>query len=98
MPGVLLSEMLVTTPMSCYASGSERKVEVREMETVRYFHLLTCMITLRSAFPVRMSYRVKVRSDPILARTDASDKLNRTDVIVSVEVGNVRFEIGAVLP
>lgn len=59
---------------------------------------LTCMITLRSAFPVRMSYRVKVRSDPTLARMDASDGLNRTDVIVSAEVGNVRLEIGAVLP
>ena len=56
------------------------------------------MTTLRSAFPVRTSYRVKVRSDPTLARTDASDRLNRTEVIVSVEVGNVRFEIGAVLP
>ena len=56
------------------------------------------MITLRSAFPVRMSYSVKVRSDPMLASTDASDKLNRTEVIVSVEVWNVRFEIGAVLP
>ena len=56
------------------------------------------MITLRSAFPVRISYSVKVRSDPMLARTDASDKLNRTEVIVSVEVGKVRFEIGAVLP
>lgn len=60
--------------------------------------MLTCMITLRSAFPVRISYRVKVRSDPTVARTDASDKLNRTQVIVSVEVGNVRLEIGAVLP
>ena len=59
---------------------------------------LTCMITLRSAFPVRMSYSVNVRSDPTLARMDASDKLNRTEVTVSVEVGNVRFEIGAVLP
>lgn len=55
------------------------------------------MITLRSAFPVRMSYRVKVRSDPTLARMDASDKLNRTEVIVSVEVGKVRLEIGTVL-
>ena len=56
------------------------------------------MITLRSAFPVRISYSVKVRSDPTLASTDASDRLNLTEVIVSVEVGNVRFEIGAVLP
>lgn len=56
------------------------------------------MITLRSAFPVRISYSVKVRSDPTLARTDGSDRLNLTEVIVSVDVGNVRFEIGAVLP
>jgi len=33
----------------------------------------------------------------MLARTDGSAMLNRTDVIVSVEVGNVRFETGALL-
>ena len=55
-------------------------------------------MTIRlSAFPVRMSYNVKVRSEPILARTDDSAMLKRTDVIVSVEVGNVRFETGALL-
>jgi len=56
--------------------------------------LLICMTTLRSAFPVRISYNVKVRSEPMLARTLDSDKLNRTQVIVSVEVGNVIFDIG----
>ena len=55
------------------------------------------MTTRLSAFPVRMSYKVNVRSEPILARTDDSAILKRTDVIVSVEVGNVRFETGALL-
>ena len=55
------------------------------------------MITLRSAFPVRMSYSVKVRSEPMLARTDDSLRLKRMAVIVSVEVGKVIFEIGALL-
>lgn len=55
------------------------------------------MTTRRSAFPVRMSYKVNVRSEPMLARTDDSAMLKRTDVIVSVEVGNVRFETGALL-
>ena len=55
------------------------------------------MITLRSAFPVRMSYRVKVLSDPRLARTDDSLRLKRTVVIVSDDVGNVKFDIGALL-
>ena len=55
------------------------------------------MITLRSAFPVRMSYNVKVRSEPMLARTDDSLRLKRRAVIVSVEVGKVIFEIGALL-
>lgn len=57
----------------------------------------TCMTTLRSAFPVRMSYNVNVRSVPILARTDGSEALKRTSVIVSTEVGNVKFDIGALL-
>jgi hypothetical protein len=55
------------------------------------------MITLRSAFPVRMSYNVNVRSEPMLARTDDSLRLKRMAVIVSVEVGKVIFEIGALL-
>ena len=55
------------------------------------------MTTLRSAFPVRISYNVNVRSDPILARTDGSLKLNRTAVIVSVDVGKVRLDTGALL-
>jgi hypothetical protein len=33
----------------------------------------------------------------MLAKTDDSLKLKRTAVIVSVEVGNVRFDIGALL-
>lgn len=57
----------------------------------------TCITTRRSAFPVRISYRVNVRSEPMLANTDDSLMLNRTDVIVSVDVGKVRFEIGALL-
>lgn len=55
------------------------------------------MTTRLSAFPVRMSYKVNVRSEPMLAKTDDSAILKRTDVIVSVEVGNVRFETGALL-
>ena len=57
----------------------------------------TCMITRRSALPVRISYSVKVLSEPILARTDDSERLNLTAEIVSVDVGNVRFDIGALL-
>lgn len=56
-----------------------------------------CMTTRRSAFPVRMSYRVKVRSEPTDARIDVSLALKRTEDMVSVEVGNVRFEMGALL-
>ena len=55
------------------------------------------MTTRLSAFPVRMSYKVNVRSEPMLARTDDSAILKRTDVIVSVEVGKIRFETGALL-
>jgi hypothetical protein len=55
------------------------------------------MMTLLSALPVLMSYSVNVRSEPTLARTDDSLKLNFTLVIVSVEVENVRFDIGALL-
>ena len=56
-----------------------------------------CMTIRLSAFPVRMSYRVKVRSVPILASTDDSDMLKRTEVMVSVEVGKDRFEMGVLL-
>lgn len=38
-----------------------------------------------------------MRSEPILARTEDSLRLKRTFVIVSVDVGNVRFETGALL-
>lgn len=55
------------------------------------------MITRRSAFPVRISYNVNVRSEPTLARTEDSERLNLTTDTVSVDVGNVRFEIGALL-
>jgi len=56
-----------------------------------------CMTIRLSALPVRMSYRVKVRSVPILASTDDSDMLKRTEVMVSVEVGKDRFEMGVLL-
>ena len=59
--------------------------------------LLIVIIVLRSAFPVLISYNVKVLSDPMLARTDDSERLNLTEVIVSVDVGNVRFETAALL-
>lgn len=59
--------------------------------------LITCMTTRRSAFPVRISYSVKVRSEPILASTEDSARLNLIAEIVSVEVGNVRLDIGALL-
>jgi hypothetical protein len=55
------------------------------------------MTTLRSALPVRMSYNVKVRSEPTLARTEASLRLNRTLDTVSVDVEKVRFATGALL-
>lgn len=55
------------------------------------------MTTRRSALPVRMSYNVNVRSEPMLASTEDSDKLKRTAEMVSVEVGKVRFEMGALL-
>lgn len=44
-----------------------------------------------------MSYSVNVRSEPTLARTEVSLRLNRTAVMVSVEVGKVRLDIGALL-
>lgn len=45
----------------------------------------------------RMSYRVKVRSVPIEARTEGSEGLNLREVMVSVEVGNVRLDMAALL-
>lgn len=59
--------------------------------------LRICMITLLSAFPVRMSYRVKLRSEPILPNTEVSLRLKRIDVTVSVAEGNVRFMMAVVL-
>ena len=35
-----------------------------------------------------------MRSEPMEARTEDSDRLKRTEVIVSVEVGNVRLDTG----
>jgi len=55
------------------------------------------MTTLRSAFPVRISYSVNVLSEPMLASTDDSLILKRTKLIVSVDVGKVRFDTGALL-
>lgn len=57
----------------------------------------TCMTTRRSALPVRMSYSVKVRSEPMLASTEDSERLNRTLVIVSEDVGKVRSDTGELL-
>ena len=51
------------------------------------------MMIRRSALPVRMSYKVKVRSVPMEARTEGSDALNLREVMVSEEVGKDRFEI-----
>lgn len=55
------------------------------------------MTTRRSALPVRMSYKVKVRSEPTLARMDDSLRLKRTASMVSVDVGKVRLDIAALL-
>lgn len=55
------------------------------------------MMIRRSALPVRMSYRVNDRSEPMLASTDASERLKRTTDTVSVDVGSVRFDIAALL-
>ena len=52
------------------------------------------MITLRSAFPVRISYNINVRSDPTEASTEDSDGLKRMDVTVSVDVEYVRLDKG----
>lgn len=48
----------------------------------------------RSAFPVRISYKVNVLSEPVDANTDDSDKLNFNAEMVSVEVGKLRFITG----
>lgn len=55
------------------------------------------MTVLRSALPVRISYNVNVRSEPMLASTEDSLKLKRTEVTVSEDVGKVRLEIGVSL-
>lgn len=54
--------------------------------------VLTAMTILRSAFPVRMSYRHIVLSFPILARTLVSDWLNFTLATVSSDEPNCRLE------
>jgi hypothetical protein len=77
-------ETLVTTLSSCFSSRF-RLLGMRASSLV-YDHRRTCMTTRRSALPVRMSYSVKLRSEPMLARTLDSDKLKRREVIVSVDV------------
>jgi hypothetical protein len=57
----------------------------------------TCITILRSALPVRMSYKVNDLSEPILAKTDDSLRLKRTAVIVSVDDANARSDIGTLL-
>jgi hypothetical protein len=57
----------------------------------------TWNIIRRSAFPVRTSYRVNDRSEPVDASTEVSDWLNFRAVTVSVDVGKVRFITGDVL-
>lgn len=52
------------------------------------------MITLRSAFPVRISYNISVRSDPTEASTEDSEGLKRMEVTLSVEVEYVRLDRG----
>lgn len=55
----------------------------------------TVKTSRRSALPVRMSYRVNVRSVPVDARMDDSDQLNLRAVMDSVDVGNRRVDTGA---
>ena len=55
------------------------------------------MTTRRSAFPVLISYKVNVRSEPIEARIDDSERLNRMADTVSEDVECVRSEIGVFL-
>lgn len=87
-----MSGMSETRRVRCCASGFQRsRVVSHARKQVRE---RTCITTLRSAFPVRMSYNVNVRSEPILAKTDDSLRLKRIAVIVSVDDGYVRFDIG----
>ena len=79
---------------SCFSSKYHNYYENEFRE---WRDTLTCMTTRRSALPVRMSYSVNVRSEPMLAKTLDSDMLKRTEVIVSVDVGNVRLDIGELL-
>ena len=44
-----------------------------------------------------MSYKVNVLSEPMLAKTEVSEKLKRTADTVSEDVGKVRFDIAALL-
>lgn len=44
-----------------------------------------------------MSYKVKVRSEPVEARREGSEGLKRKVVYVSVEVECVRLEMGVLL-
>jgi len=53
------------------------------------------MTSLLSALPVLISYKVNVRSVPVEARIEDSERLNRIEVTVSLDVENVRFDIGA---
>ena len=55
------------------------------------------MTTRRSALPVRMSYRVKVRSEPTEARIEDAERLKRMAETVSEEVECVRFDMGTLL-
>ena len=87
--------MLVT--MRAHYFASDMSINQKMTSTGKENNGSTCMITLRSAFPVRMSYNVNVRSEPMLARTDDSLRLKRTAVIVSVDVGKVKLDIGALL-
>src|SRR5258708_4210619 len=78
-------------------SSEARRMAVGKVgDQAREFDRICITIRL-SALPVRMSYSVKVRSVPKLARTEDSDILKRTEVIVSIDVGNERSEMGALL-
>lgn len=57
----------------------------------------TCITTRRSALPVRISYKMKVRSEPTVARMDGSERLNLIADTVSFDVGKVIFDIGVLL-
>ena len=79
-----------------WSSEANRMVVGKVGDQARSFDCIRITIRL-SALPVRMSYNVKVRSVPILARTEDSDMLKRTEEMVSVDVGKERSEIGALL-